>query len=282
MIDNVVGKVKNALIEASSSFREDKVEIYKRFILNEKNENSKWAMETILENAQVACKNKSPLCDDTGIPHVVLEIGRDVSLTGDILLDIERGIAEGLKELPGRPMAIIGDDYERIGQLKGMSPNSEDVKPSPYLIRYVDRKVLRIHILMFGGGPAIRAKTYRVFHKHSSDVVIDEIVDWAKQAASELGCTPCTFGIGIGRSHFEAASLMLEALVDGRYDRQSDIEKLITEKVNESHIGPLGLGGNSTALATFLKVGPQRSSGVRIVCMRPCCCFEPRIATVDL
>lgn len=282
MINDVVEKVKKALIEAGSSFRKDKVDIYKRFILNEKNQHSKWALETILENAQVACKNKSPLCDDTGIPHVVLEIGPNVSLTGNTLLDIKRGIAEGLKELPGRPMAIIGDDYERIGQLKGISPNSEDVEPSPFLIRYVDENVLRVNILMLGGGPAIRAKTYRVFHKHDSVVVINEIVDWAKQATAELGCTPCTLGIGIGRSHFEAASLMLEALIDGKYDQQNEIERKITEKVNESNVGPLGLGGNSTALATFLKVGPQRSSGVRIVCLRPCCCFEPRISSVDL
>ena len=282
MINDVVEKVKKALIEAGSSFRKDKVDIYKLFILNEKNQNSKWALETILENAKVACKNKSPLCDDTGIPHVVLEIGPNVSLTGNTLLDIKRGIAEGLKELPGRPMAIIGDDYERIGQLKGMSPNSEDVEPSPFLIRYVDENVLRVNMLMFGGGPAIRAKTYRVFHKHDSVVVINEIVDWAKQATAELGCTPCTLGIGIGRSHFEAASLMLEALIDGKYDQQNEIERKITEKVNESNVGPLGLGGNSTALATFLKVGPQRSSGVRIVCLRPCCCFEPRISSVDL
>ena len=282
MINNVVEIVKNALIEAGSSFRKDKVEIYKQFILNEKNENSKWALETILENAQVACNNKSPLCDDTGIPHIVLEIGPNISLTGDILFDIKKGIAEGLKALPGRPMAIVGNDYERIGQLKGISPNSEDVESAPFLIRYVDENVLRVNILMFGGGPAIRAKTYRIFHKHNSDIVINEIVDWAKQAAAELGCTPCTLGIGIGRSHFEATSLMLEALVDGRYDQQNELEQQITEKVNGSNVGPLGLGGSSTVLATFLKIGPQRSSGVRIVCVRPCCCFEPRIACVNL
>lgn len=282
MMNNIVEKVKSALISAGSTFRKDKVDIYKKFILNEKNNNSKWALETILENAQIACKNKSPLCDDTGIPHIILEIGPNVSLTGNILLDIKKGIAEGLKELPGRPMAIIGDDYERIGQLKGISPNPEDVRPSPFLIRYVDENVLRVNVLMFGGGPAIRAKTYRIFHKHDSEVVINELVDWAKQAASELGCTPCTLGIGIGRSHFEASSLMLEALVDGKYDRQSKMEQQITDKVNGSNIGPLGLGGNSTVLATFLKIGPQRSSGVRIVCLRPCCCFEPRISSVNL
>ena len=142
--------------------------------------------------------------------------------------------------------------------------------------------MLRLNILMFGGGLAIRAKTYRVFHKHNTETVLNEIVEWAKESVSQLGCTPCTLAVGIGRSHFEAAALMLEAQADGNYDVQSEMEQEITRRVNAAGIGPLGLGGNTSVLATFLKVGPQRASGVRIVCVRPTCCFEPRIATVEL
>ena len=280
--NNIVELVKDALIKAGSSFREDKKRAYCNFIKKEFNNCSKWALETILENANVAEKNKSPLCDDTGIPHLLLEIGRDVSITGQMLLEIKQGIKEGLKELPGRPMAILGNESERISQEKGISSLSEDVDPAPFLIRYIDENVVRLNILLFGGGPAIRGKTFRVFHKHNTKIVLDEIIDWAKQSVSELGCTPCTLGIGIGRSHFEATSLMLEALVDGKYDSQSDMERYITNEVNKTNVGPLGLGGDSSVLATFMKVGPQRASGVRIVCLRPCCCFEPRIATVDL
>ena len=76
--------------------------------------------------------------------------------------------------------------------------------------------------------------------------------------------------------------MMLQALVDGTYDRQSELEKEISQRVNAAGVGALGLGGDTTVLATFLKVGPQRASGVRIVCLRPCCCFEPRIASVEL
>lgn len=75
---------------------------------------------------------------------------------------------------------------------------------------------------------------------------------------------------------------MLQALVDGRYDEQTEMEQEITKRVNEANVGALGLGGDTTVLATFMKVGPQRASGVRIVCMRPCCCFEPRIASCEL
>ena len=135
---------------------------------------------------------------------------------------------------------------------------------------------------MLGGGPAIRGITQRVFHKHSVDVVIDEIVARAIDGVSKLGCTPCTLAIGIGRSQFEATSLMLEAMAKGNYDVQSVFEKTITDRVNAAGIGPLGLGGGTSVLATFAKIGPQRASGVRIVALRPCCCFEPRRATVEL
>ena len=76
--------------------------------------------------------------------------------------------------------------------------------------------------------------------------------------------------------------MMLQAQADGRYDVQSEMEQEITRRVNEADIGPLGLHGDTSVLATFLKIGPQRASGVRVVCLRPACCFEPRIATVDL
>lgn len=274
--------VKNTLVSAGSSFRQDKKDAYKRAINAETNEKAKWVLETILENAEVAGKNKSPLCDDTGIPHLVLEIGSNRAVSGQMLDAIREGVIQGLRALPGRPMGIMGDDSHRIDQSGGLNPDSAGVDPAPILLRRCDDDVVRLHILMFGGGPAIRGKTYRIFHKHNTQVVLDEIVNWATEAVSQLGCSPCTLAVGIGRSHFEAASMMLLAQADGCYDRQSDMEKEITRRVNEANIGPLGLHGKTSVLATFMKVGPQRASGVRIVCVRPTCCFEPRIAMVEL
>ncbi|MCE7697665.1 MAG: fumarate hydratase, partial [Methanobacterium paludis] len=97
-----------------------------------------------------------------------------------------------------------------------------------------------------------------------------------------LGCTPCIPAIGIGRTHFEASSLMLKAMAYGDLNKQSKTENFITESLNSSMIGALGIGGSVTALGSFVKVGPQRASGVRIVCARPCCCVEPRRSSVYL
>jgi fumarate hydratase subunit alpha len=275
-------KVAKTLVVAGSTFREDKKEAYRQAIATEDNPQAKWVLETILQNAEAAEAQKSPLCDDSGIPHLVLDVGTQAVLTGEMIEAIHQGVAEGLRRLPGRPMGIMGDDTQRLDQSGGLDPDSAGVLPAPILLRKTDGDNLRLHVLMFGGGPAIRAKTLRVFHKHNAQVVLDEIVAWAKEAVAQLGCSPCTLGVGIGRSHFEASSLMLQALVEGNYARQSEMEAQITSRVNEADIGPLGLHGRHSVLATFLKVGPQRASGVRIVCLRPCCCFEPRIASVIL
>ena len=279
---NIVSLVRDTLVAAGSTFREDKKEAYRQAINRESNEQAKWVLQTVLKNAEAAQTNRSPLCDDSGIPHLVLEVGEDRAVTGRMLDEIRQGIAEGLRALPGRPMGIMGDDSRRIDQSGGLNPDSAGVEPAPILLRRCKENVIRLHILMFGGGPAIRAKTYRVFHKHSTQTVLDEIVNWATESVAQLGCSPCTLAVGLGRSHFEAAAMMLQAQTDGRYDSQSEMEQEITRRVNEAKIGPLGLGGDTSVLATFLKVGPQRASGVRIVCLRPTCCFEPRIATVDL
>lgn len=279
---NIQEKVADCLVRAGSTFREDQKEAYRRAITDEKLESACWVMRQVLDNALVAEERRGPLCDDTGIPHLFLEVGKNKAVTGGLIEQIKEGVAMGLRLLPGRPMAIKGDDYARIDQSGGLNEDSGALTSSPILIKPVDEDVIRLTLLMLGGGPAIRGITQRIFHKHSVDVVIDEIANRAIPAVSQLGCSPCSLAVGVGRSQFEAASLMIEAMAKGNYGVQCDFEKRITDKVNEANIGPLGLGGKHSVLATFAKIGPQRASGVRIVALRPCCCFEPRRASVEL
>ena len=276
--NEIVEKVAETLVTAGSTFSKDKILAYKRAIEMERNPQSKWVMEQIVENALVAAKNRSPLCDDTGIPHLYLEVGKNRAVSSEDIAAIYEGVRKGLRTLPGRPMAIMGDDEQRIDQ----SGDPGGLAPAPIQIRTVEENVVRLYVLMEGGGPAIRGKDYRVFHKHSVDTVMDEIVTWAVEAVAQLGCSPCTLAVGIGRSHYEAAAMAMEAQVHGSYGNPSKIEKEITERVNKANIGALGLKGDISVIGTFVKVGPQRASGVRIVCLRPCCCFEPRVASVEL
>ncbi|MGI6071405.1 MAG: fumarate hydratase [Lachnospiraceae bacterium] len=280
--EEIIELIGETLVTASSTFSQDKIKAYEKAVKIETSEHSRWVMEQILENARAAKKNRSPLCDDTGIPHLLLDIGKGRALSGELMEIIREGIASGLRKLPGRPMGILGDDRQRLDQSGGLDEDPGGVIPAPLQVRTIEDDVLRLHILMQGGGPAIRGRTYRVYHEHSVEAVVDEIVKWAEEGVRLLGCSPCTLCIGIGRSQYEAAALMEQAQVDGRHDVQSPLEREITDRVNKCNVGALGLHGKTSVLSTFLKVGSQRASGVRVVCLRPCCCFEPRLASVDI
>ncbi|AEG18973.1 fumarate hydratase [Methanobacterium paludis] len=274
--------VKNAVIEASTTFREDQLDAYRQALNDETNENTKWVFELLLENADIAKREKVPLCDDTGIPHIYIEIGNEVLLPSCFFQEIRSGVEAGLRALPARPMAVHGNDIERIEQSKGLYDDPGKLVPAPFLMDTVPGEGVRIHVLMLGGGPEIRSHTYKVFHKRDHRKVFGDVVTWLRSEVPMLGCTPCIPAIGIGRTHFEASSLMLKAMAYGDLNRQSETENFITESLNSSMIGALGIGGSVTALGSFIKVGPQRASGVRIVCVRPCCCMEPRRSSVYL
>ncbi len=278
----LVDLIKKAVINASTTFRNDQLDAYRRAIEAETSDNAKWVLELLLENARIASVDKVPLCDDTGIPHILVEVGNNSQLPGGFFQDIKDGIAAGLRELPGRPMAVKGNSIERIEQSKGLYSTPEKLLAPSFTVDSIDRNGVNIHVLMLGGGPEIRANTYKVFHKRDHSKVFEEVLTWLRSEIKMLGCTPCIPSIGIGRTHFEASSLMLNAMAYGNLNIQSELEKALTKSMNSSNTGALGIGGSVTALGSFVKVGPQRASGVRIVCTRPCCCVEPRRSSVHL
>ncbi|MDO4561756.1 MAG: fumarate hydratase [bacterium] len=274
----VTEKTAETLVKASTVFRPDQIAAYKRAAENEDSPHAKWVLNNILENAEIAESKVFPLCDDTGIPHLFLEVGEECAVPAGFYQSVEEGVAKGLRMLPGRPMAVLGDDAERISQSKGLSEDSGALAMAPIQTRHVPGKDIRLTVMMYGGGPEIRGKTLRVFHKHSVDTVLNEMIAWGTEGAKLLGCLPCVLSFGIGRSNYEAASLGMEAMAKGNFLVQSEMEKKVTRAVNESGYGALGLGGKTTVLGTFIKVGPQRASGIRVVSMRLGCCFDPRRA----
>lgn len=289
---DIIGDVSNTIIEASTNLSKDKYNALKKAISIEDNENALWTLNQILKNYKVANKVKFPLCDDTGIPHVIIEIGENREITGNLIAQINEGIKEGLNNLPARPMAVKGNDIERIEQSKGLYDNPGQMKAASFLIdsfsddstykRDISPDTLNIHFILEGGGPEIRAKTYRIYHKRSVVNVMDTAIGWLEESLKMLGCTPSVPAIGIGRTHYEAASLLLKSIVYGNLDFQNELEEYVTERLNKTNIGPLGFGGKTTVLGSFVNIGNQRASGVRIVSVRPSCFVEPRVATLHL
>lgn len=289
---DIISQVSKTIIDASTNFPTDRENALKRAIDREEDENAVWILNQILENYKIANKSKFPLCDDTGIPHVIVEIGDKRQLTGELINQIYTGIEKGLDNLPARPMAVKGNDKQRISQTAGLYDKPSKMYPAPFLIdsnkdnstykREIDDDTLNLHFILEGGGPEIRSKTYRVFHKRSAKNVLDTAINWIVESLSRLGCTPAIPSIGIGRTHYEASSLLLKSIAYGNLDNQTDFENYVTNQLNKSNIGPMGLGGKTSVLGSFVNIGNQRASGVRIVSIRPSCFVEPRVATLKL
>ncbi|WP_432644451.1 fumarate hydratase [Methanobrevibacter sp.] len=288
----ILEDISKTIVDASTTLSQDKFHALKRAIHMEDNENAKWTLKQILKNYEVAQDIKFPLCDDTGIPHVIIEIGEDREISGKLINLIHEGIELGLNNLPARPMAVIGDEVQRIEQSEGLFERPGMLRPASILIdnvndestykRDISSDTLNIHFLLEGGGPEIRAKTLSVYHKRSFDNVINTACEWLEESLKMLGCTPSIPSIGIGRTHYEATSLLLKSIAYGNLDNQNEHEQKITQRLNKTGIGPMGFGGKTTVLGTYLNIGNQRASGVRIVSIRPSCFVEPRVATLKL
>lgn len=266
-------RVKKSILKSSIIFRKNI--FIKELLKREKDEKIRFKLELILKNAKMAIMNNAPLCDDTGIPHVVLEVGRKSKITKKLIKSIEAGISEGLKSLPGRPMCVKGDLCNKITQCKGMYKNPSKVKLHNIILKKSNNNGIKFNILMQGGGPEIRSITKAVYHKHNYDNFVQDISTSILDNIGLLGCDPVTLSIGVGRSHYEATSLMIEATLTHNISKQSDIERDITKRINDQL-------SDVIVLATFIKVGDQRASGVRIVCIRPNCIMEPRLSTCKL
>ena len=92
-MNNIIEKVADCLVRAGSTFREDQKEAYRKAIADEQLESACWVMRQVLDNALVAEERHSPLCDDTGIPHLFLEVGKNKAVTGELLEQIKEGVA---------------------------------------------------------------------------------------------------------------------------------------------------------------------------------------------
>ena len=280
--DHIRDAAKKCLIKAGTTYRRDQFNAYAKALEADPSASSRWVIEQIIENAKIAENEQLPLCDDTGIPHVIVEIGNACALPAGWTDALQEGLVLGLREMPGRPMAVRGDGIQRVEQSGGLFEDPGALVPAPIIVRPLQGSTFRMTVLLLGGGPEIRARTRRIFHRRSIDNVLDQAAAWISEEIGSLGCTPTTIAIGIGRSQMEASSLMLEAMAEGNLDEQSELERKVTDAVNATGVGPLGLGGTTTALGCFLKIGPTRASGVRIVCARPCCMVEPRRASMSL
>lgn len=200
-------------------------------------------------NIDAAKELDIPVCQDTGMAVVFIEIGQDVHLVGDLLeTAVNKGVSRGYTEGLLRK-SVVSDPLERV--------NTNDNTPAILHIRIVEGDKVTVTVAPKGFGSENMSKVYMLTPAANEQTIIDKVVETVKTAGGNP-CPPMVIGVGIGGDFELCAYLSKKALCRPVSERNSnpkyaDLEKRILKAVNESGVGPQGFGGDTTALAVAIE-----------------------------
>lgn len=245
--------VRSLFIQACYELPEDVVEAVRKARESEVSPLGQEILQQILDNADVARQGEFPLCQDTGVALVFLELGQEVHITGGDLSEcIAAGVRQGYTEGYLRKSMVDHPYSQRC--------NTGDNTPPIIHTRIVPGDRLRITVLPKGAG----SENMSCLRMMSPAMGRQGVVDFVAKAVQESGANPCPptiVGVGIGGTADYALLLAKEALlrkVGKPSDNAEDaaLEAEILERVNRLGVGPQGLGGTVTALAVHVKSHP--------------------------
>ncbi len=249
-----ITKVVTELVKQASFFlRRDVLSALRKSYAAEKNIRAKKILKAVLDNAAYARKQKLAICQDTGLSIVFIEIGQDVSVRGDLRLAVNKGVEEGYKKYCLRN-SIVGDPLNR-----GKS------KFSPCVIHTDIVKGSKIKLTLLPKGFGCENKSQLKMFEPTAD--IKEIKEFIVKAVKDAGpdaCPPYVIGVGIGGTADYACLMAKKALLRKISTRNSKLEKGLLKLINQTGIGPMGLGGANTALAVHLHAHPTHIAGLPV------------------
>ncbi len=264
-VNEIKDAVKNLCIDANYYLPDDVFKRIEEAIEEEESEVGKNILKTIRENAIIAREKQIPICQDTGLAVIFLEIGQEVHFTGGNLYNaINEGVSEGYKEGYLRKSTCHPFTRKNLG----------DNTPAIIHTKIVDGDKVKIRIAPKGGG----SENMSLVKMLKPADGIEGVKKLVIQRVSEAGpnpCPPIIVGVGIGGNFERCAILAKEALLREIGSRNPDpeldkLEKELLVEINKLGIGPQGLGGRITALAVFVKMEPCHIAslpvGINIQC----------------
>ena len=252
--------VRNLCIEANYYLGDD---IKEALEISKKKETWKLAedvLDKIIINSEIACKDEMPICQDTGMACVFMEIGQDVHLVGGKLEDaINEGVRRGYEEGYLRK-SVVGDPIERI--------NTKYNTPAIIYYDIVEGDKVKITLAPKGFGSENMSKIGMLKPSDGIEGVKKFILETVK-AAGPNPCPPMVIGVGIGGTFDKAAYLAKKALIRpidirNKNEFYKELEEELLEKVNKFGIGPQGFGGRTTALGLNIEVYPTHIAGLPV------------------
>ena len=221
---------------------------------------AKGVLDKILINADIASNEKMPMCQDTGMTCVFIEIGQDVHIVGGNLEEaINKGVAEGYEEGFLRK-SVVKDPLDRV--------NTKDNTPAVTYYDIVSGDKLKITVAPKGFGSENMSQIKMLKPSDGLKGVKEFILKVVKEAGPNP-CPPIVVGVGIGGTFDKAANIAKRAAVRSTDKANSnpfyaELEKELTEEINKLGIGPQGFGGRTTALAVNIETYPTHIAGLPV------------------
>ena len=251
-VQRITKTVKKLFIEANTVLGDDMVTALKEALTREESATGKQVLEKIIENADVACRSKMPICQDTGLAVLFVEIGQDVHIVGG---DLRTAIEEGVRQ-------AYADGFLRKSVCDPLTrKNTGDNTPAIIHIDIVKGDSLKIIAMPKGGG----SENVSAAKMLTPAVGIDGIKKFVLEIVDQAGANPCPpiiVGIGIGGSLEQACILAKKALLrpvgeaNSKDERLAQMETELYTEINKFGIGPGGLGGRITTLAVNVEMIP--------------------------
>ena len=265
-VEEITKNIKEMCIEANHFLSPDMAEAMKCAEKNEEAPLGKQILEQLQENLKIAGEDMIPICQDTGMAVVFLEIGQDVHLEGGALEDaVNEGVRQGYVEGYLRK-SVVGDPLIR--------ENTKDNTPAVLHTRIVDGDQVKIKVAPKGFGSENMSRVFMLKPAEGIEGVKDTVLTAVKDAGPNA-CPPMVVGVGIGGT-FEKCALMAKEALTREVGSHSEIEyvkeleeELLT-KINSLGIGPGGLGGTTTALAVNINTYPTHIAGLPVA-VNICC-----------
>ena len=265
-VEEITKNIKEMCIEANHFLSPDMAEAMKCAEKNEEAPLGKQILEQLQENLKIAGEDMIPICQDTGMAVVFLEIGQDVHLEGGALEDaVNEGVRQGYVEGYHRK-SVVGDPLIR--------ENTKDNTPAVLHTRIVDGDQVKIKVAPKGFGSENMSRVFMLKPAEGIEGVKDAVLTAVKDAGPNA-CPPMVVGVGIGGT-FEKCALMAKEALTREVGSHSEIEyvkeleeELLT-KINNLGIGPGGLGGTTTALAVNINTYPTHITGLPVA-VNICC-----------
>lgn len=256
--EQIILAVKNLCINANCFLPADVRRALETARETEQSEVGRAILGDLSENYRLADAEHLPICQDTGMAVLFVELGQEVHITGGLLEDalnegVRRGYVDGLLRL-----SVVADPIRR--------GNTDDNTPAVIHLRLVKGDQLKITVAPKGFG----SENMSVLKMFKPAATVEEIEDFIVSAVDRAGSNPCppiVLGVGLGGTSEQVMELAKRALLrpvgqphtDAFY---ADMEQRLLEKINRLGIGPQGLGGVTTALAVHIETAPTHIAGL--------------------